>query len=502
MFFPRFLTAATAFYSRFSPSTIFALTFGFFALGLLVYSQTWSFVWDEGFHLLSAQLIDNGKVPYIDYCFPQTPLNAYWNAFWMRLFDQDWHVTHVLAALEVAGSIYLMADWVFHRFPVQAWRLACAITAMVLIGFNTTVVQFGTVAQAYGVGMFLGAAAFRLTLQAAARSSPWASASAGLVASAAAGCTLLTAPIVPVLLVWLCCYSLAGNRWSKCVAFVAGCVPPFIPVLILFVKAPKQTLFNVVTYQALFRRVNWPGATAHDVDVVTAWLQSTPAMLLVFFGMAGFLFLRNAPDWDTHLKAEFRLCAYLSIAVILYISTAHPTFQRYMVVAVPFLAGLSALGYYKVGALLAGPLRPGLTLLVVSALMLLSISKDLFDDRDATHWKQYEEISRKIREVTPPGAPLYADEHVYFLLRRTPPRAMEFSYSHKLQLPKDQEALYHVVSEAELNEQVKQGKYATVESCKDDRIEELKLTELYPNQKDFGDCSIFWGKLKTQAASK
>ena len=51
---------------------------------ILVYSQTQSFAWDEGFHLLAAQLIDHGQLPYVDYCFPQTPLNAFWVAFWMH----------------------------------------------------------------------------------------------------------------------------------------------------------------------------------------------------------------------------------------------------------------------------------------------------------------------------------------------------------------------------------------------------------------------------------
>src|SRR5580698_9263833 len=53
---------------------------GVLGAGLMIYSQTVAFTGDEGFHLLAAQLIDSGKRPYIDFCFPQTPLNAYWNA--------------------------------------------------------------------------------------------------------------------------------------------------------------------------------------------------------------------------------------------------------------------------------------------------------------------------------------------------------------------------------------------------------------------------------------
>jgi hypothetical protein len=48
--------------------------------GLIVNSQTIAFAWDEGFHLLAAQLIAHGRRPYLDFCFAQSPLNAFWNA--------------------------------------------------------------------------------------------------------------------------------------------------------------------------------------------------------------------------------------------------------------------------------------------------------------------------------------------------------------------------------------------------------------------------------------
>ena len=72
--------------------------------GLMVYAQTSAFTGDEGFHLLAAQLIDKGRRPYIDFAFPQTPLNAYFNAWTMRLFGQTWRVPHA-AAITSSGAI-------------------------------------------------------------------------------------------------------------------------------------------------------------------------------------------------------------------------------------------------------------------------------------------------------------------------------------------------------------------------------------------------------------
>src|SRR5579862_5239056 len=90
--------------------------------GILVYSQTLAFAWDEGFHLLAAQLIQRGQRPYIDFCFPQTPLNAYLNAAWMSVFGESWRAVHALSAFWVAAAAFLAADFVLTRFPDAGWR--------------------------------------------------------------------------------------------------------------------------------------------------------------------------------------------------------------------------------------------------------------------------------------------------------------------------------------------------------------------------------------------
>ena len=75
------------------------LVCGFLTAVLIVYARTRAFAWDEGFHLITAQLIKAGKRPYIDWVFSQPPLNAYWNALWMGIFGESWRVVHTVAAL-------------------------------------------------------------------------------------------------------------------------------------------------------------------------------------------------------------------------------------------------------------------------------------------------------------------------------------------------------------------------------------------------------------------
>src|SRR5262249_30587558 len=132
----------------------------------LLYSQTRAFAWDEAYHLLTAQLILAGKKPYIDFCFPQSPLNAYWNAWWMSVLGQSWRVAHALAALLTIGAVLLTADFVARRLPVPGWRVAGALTAALATGLNARVFLFGPLAQAYGMCLFTLAMAFRISVRA------------------------------------------------------------------------------------------------------------------------------------------------------------------------------------------------------------------------------------------------------------------------------------------------------------------------------------------------
>src|SRR5579863_2320824 len=116
------------------------------AAGLEFYAQTDAFAWDEGFHALTAQLITRGERPYLDFNFSQTPLNAYWNAFWMIVFPQSWRTLHAVASLMTTGAILMTADFLFVRFPVEGWRFPAALMAALVVGLNVLIVQYGTIA--------------------------------------------------------------------------------------------------------------------------------------------------------------------------------------------------------------------------------------------------------------------------------------------------------------------------------------------------------------------
>ncbi len=244
--------------------------------------------------------------------------------------------------------------------------------------------------------------------------------------------------------------------------------------------------------------MNWKGATPHDVTALSGWLNSTQALAMGLLGIAGALFVRRASGWDRRSRAEFYLAGWLSLALTAYIATAHPTFERYFLFVAPFLTILACVGLYFVGSRLGSPDRPRSPAIIVSLLLCLAIAKEEFDSRDSTTWQDYQKIANKVEQVTRPGGTIFADELVYFLLQRTPPSGLEFSYSHKLDLPPREAAFFHVISEANLAREIKAGKFDTAQSCNDDEMDRLGLEKAYTHKADVRDCTVFWGPAADQ----
>ena len=462
--------------------------------GLLVYAELHAFSWDEGFHLLAAALIRRGEKPYLDFCFPQTPLNTYWNAGWMRLLGESWRVTHAVASVLTAAAAFLTADFILARFPARSWRLAGAIGGALLVGLNASVVIFGTIGQAYALCLFLTVGTFRFAIRAVENRSPLPAALAGLLAAAAAASSLLTAPATPIVLAWVLVYNRAGNRWAKFVAFAIGAVVPFVPVIWLFAQGPHQTLFNLIRYQVFFRRSQWQGATGHDLDVLTSWVDSGQALALGLLAIAGLIFVYRRSGWDRARRAEFYLCAWIAAGMGLEIASAHPTFRWYFLLIVPFLAIPAIAGLYDLASRMYAPDRALLPVTALSLLLALGLGRALADDSDSMTWQDMETIAHKVDEVTPKQAMLWANEQVYFLTHRAPPEGMEFQAAQKLEIPLSEAEPLHVLPGAELARRVKAGAFDTIEICDDDRINELGLREIYSQSAEIATCTIFWGK--------
>ena len=465
--------------------------------GLLIYAETMAFYWDEGFHVLAAQLIGRGSRPYLDFFFPQPPLNTYWNAAWMRVFGESWRVVHAAAAIATGTAVLFAADFVYRTFPFPAWRLAAGLTTVLCFGLNTLVVTYATVGQAYSLCLLLIVVAFRLALVASVRASALWAWAAGLASGAAAGCSLLTAPIGPVLLAGLLWHNQAGGRVRKSLAFIFGGSLPFVPVAWLALHDFQQVFFNIVEYHLFYRKVGWSEALPHGAEVMSSWFDSGQALLLIVLALCGLLFA-TSKDCPAARSREYYICAWLIGAQALWLCNIHPTFPQYFVFVVPFLAILAPAGLHGLVLRFDSTGRPLWPVLLIGAFIAFGLEKSLFEQRGNMTWRDVEAIAAKVNEVTESAAPLVADEFVYFASKRVPPRRLEHADVRKL--PPALAARLGLISGEELESRVLAGQFATLETCNAEFTEKLGLKSLYHHSAQFEDCTVYWDVDRSHAS--
>jgi hypothetical protein len=485
----RSVTTARA---RFPP--VLLATFLILVAGLVLYSQTWAWYGDEGFHLLASQLILSGKKTYVDFLYPQTPMWAYIDAGWMKIFGDTWRSSHMLAALLTGGSIILSADFVFERIPESEWRLTAALIAAVLIGLDTVVIGFGTVGQPYGICLFLITAAFRIVVKGVNQKKPSLLLWAGLCAGGSAGSSLLSAPVLPILLGWTAWRSF-GRSLTPCVWLLLGTGISFLPIAWLALLAPHQTLFNIFEYHFLHRSPNNWVALQFSVRTLINLLNSGQFMLRVVFAVIGLLFVLGHREWEEQRKSEFYLCSLLAGGLGLFLITVRITYTQYFILLTPFLSILASVGIVAVASWLRPPGRqwlvPGVLALFVGGLPFW-----LWQQHNRLNWPQLTEVARAVNFITPHDGLIFADEMIYFAARRIPPSGLENTDTHKLQFsPRESESL-HIFSLAELYDQVAAGRFATVATCSatENWIDKSGIRKVYSERATMHDCDIFWSR--------
>jgi hypothetical protein len=295
--------------------------------------------------------------------------------------------------------------------------------------------------------------------------------------------------------VWLAWQNRAGNRWAKFAVFAIAAVIPFAPEIWILVQSPAVTRFNVIDYHLLYRQVQWPGAISHDLGVMISWVDCGDALMLGALAIAALWFIHFQSDWTFSVRAEYYLCAALAIVLSAQILTAHPTFQRYFIFAVPFLAILASAGLYFGSSRLQNTDRRLWPVLAVAVVSLVDLSKVLHDRADNFEWSDIERIAAKIDQVTPANGAIFADEQIFFVTRRPPTPGMELADSHKLEMPPDLAAQRHILPSSVLERQVKAKRFDTIQTCGDDeQVEKWGYAKLYHEKAEIEDCTVYWGK--------
>jgi uncharacterized membrane protein len=92
------------------------------ALTIILLPMAWARLidGDEGFYLVAARLVSEGKRPYEDFFIPMVPLLAYVQGGWCALFGRGWYLARTLSGLIAVGVGLLVFE---HAYRASRRRL-------------------------------------------------------------------------------------------------------------------------------------------------------------------------------------------------------------------------------------------------------------------------------------------------------------------------------------------------------------------------------------------
>lgn len=293
---------------------------------------------DEGFYLLAAKLVAQGKLPYRDFFFQQMPGLPYVYGVWMAFAGVSW-----LSARALSGIFSIALGVLLYRHIAALYqRPSLALAAAFLYASNSMIFAWHTVAKTYAQTNLL---LFGSYLLASGRQGvPTISRCllSGFLLALAIDTRLYILAIAPVLLLWIAYSAGRSGCARRCaLAFLFGLVLGLLPNLIFLVKSAGPYVFDNLGYHLI-----------RDSTPLLANLKQKLGVLLLlanlqssYDGLGGQFALLSVPVLLLALlrpvERTLLLPFFMTLALVLVCVLPSPTFTQYFCACVPYMIVIS-----------------------------------------------------------------------------------------------------------------------------------------------------------------
>jgi hypothetical protein len=299
---------------------------------------------DEGSYLLAAQAVLDGKLPYIDFFYPQLPSGIYllagWSAVWGHGVVSGRALSVVLSALTLVFVYHAVRRGLGPRYGFIAVLFACT--------YWLFAVWAGCI-KTYPLMLFTSTASLVIATSPTPTSAKYFV--AGFIGGLGAAGRLPMVPLLPcLLLVPLFGPGVWKDQLRSAGFLLGGMLVGSLPILAFAIWDFDRFYFDNITYHSLRRPgagliKNWP----QKMGVLSklhpgAGAVGFQASLLLVGGAIGVLRLRNPFGWATG-AALFTLTATALLP--------SPTWRQYFVVVAPFGAILTTYAIQKANPVVA-----------------------------------------------------------------------------------------------------------------------------------------------------
>lgn len=98
---------------------------------------------DEGFYVLAAKLVSEGRTLYLDFFYPQMPLVPWVYGAWMKVFGTTWDSARILSAILTSALGAILFSYLLRYGRAWAWLgLLLFVSNTLIFAWYTTVKTF------------------------------------------------------------------------------------------------------------------------------------------------------------------------------------------------------------------------------------------------------------------------------------------------------------------------------------------------------------------------
>lgn len=200
---------------------------------------------DEPYYILGGTFVMKGKLPYLDFFLPQTPLTVYVYGLWQQLCGYGIESVRILGAVLTTVTGLLT----FHLIRREA-GLRSALIGILLYCLSLHVIQWMVRAKTFGLCGVLTMLAVVLITNVSIR--PWRVFVAGLLVGLTVTARLMFAPFVVTFLATLPLRHEVRQRFVTSFAWaVGGIAIGVLPCLVLWLATPDTFMFHTLRYHGM-----------------------------------------------------------------------------------------------------------------------------------------------------------------------------------------------------------------------------------------------------------
>lgn len=303
---------------------------------------------DEGYYASAARLAGEGKIPYVDFFYPQAPILPFVYGAWTKLNSYSLSWLRILSALLTTGTAGLWAWFLFREYHTHPW---VSLAALLVLLFNPFQLSWGVVVKTFALANFCATVALICLWRAGlTRNVSWflpSGISCGLLVS-----TRLLYVAVPL---FVACWIVLRIRTigglqprSSLLTFAAGMIIGCIPAFLLYVHDPDAFMFNNIGYHLL--RSETPSLLLH-LQQATSFLGDTVLMhpymilMLVLVAMGTYVVVSEVVKGRGDSIRLGEVAIVSTIALVAVSLTPLPLYEQYLTSPlVPLVVPLVAVG--------------------------------------------------------------------------------------------------------------------------------------------------------------